>query len=500
MTLLTRTVTGQGQSAASIELNKSQSLWFNSRNAAGMTINPLYDYNILSAGYTNMSGEYKSLQRGDREDEARVNTNGALSIGRIHLWGDFSFVYDYLKGTRYNTSSFSPSFDMPYYVADPNKGDWNKQRYDMTVKAAFPLIGNVLAFGGRVNYLTYKGAKQIDPRGVPIGYAVELEPALLVRLSDKHSLGATFIYRNGFERTSFSNVQGNSTMVYLLKGLGSFSSGSVAGTGGIGNYYYPANTFGGSLQYGFHHGGLRILVEGGYRHEKIDAFQNPTIAYRMGTIDSDRIDSGVRLAWGKKNFQKFSALFSMTDVKGTEYLQEQTSGGESDKPYKVLATLDMSDYSHMEASASYDIYVRRADLDDYTWNVGASLEYGTRNDRYNNPVSTFSYQNALSVIHARRNLRIKERNRLSFMAEGGYRKNLGGKYEYNGSDSEHELVTEFYASEHALYSSDYSLAGWEVAYSHSYDKSAINFKVYGRYQFSGGKSRSLSGVTLSYMF
>lgn len=371
----------------------------------------------------------------------------------------------------------------------------------MTVKAAFPLFWNTLALGARVNYMTYKGAKQIDPRGVPIGYGIEVEPAVLIRISDGHAIGATFVYKNGFERNSFSNVQGSSTMVYLLKGLGSFSSGSVAGTGGIGNYYYPANTFGGSLQYSFLHDNLKILAEGSYRHEKTDAFQNPTIAYRMGTTDADRIGAGLQFVWGKKNFQKVSADFSMTDIKGTEYLQEQTSGSEENKPYKILATLDMSRYSHMEVSASYDIFIRKTAPDDYTWNFGADLGFMTRDDRYNIPLSTFSYRNATATFHALRHIVIRQRHRLTFKAEAGYRYNIGGEYNYNGSDSGHRVVTEFYTSEHEFNTADHAVAGWEAAYAYSFTKSSISLDLHGTHLFTNsGKSRSLAGVTLSYFF
>ena len=145
--LLSRTVPAQGQDAATpphhkhsaaIEMNLIRSLWYNSENAAGMTVDTLQNYNMVSGAFDRTSGSLKSLQRGDRETSGKFNTNGARRIGRISLWGDFTFKNDYWTGTQYNTNRFFPSLDMPYYVADPNKGDWNKQLYDMTVKAAFP--------------------------------------------------------------------------------------------------------------------------------------------------------------------------------------------------------------------------------------------------------------------------------------------------------------------------------------------------------------------------
>ena len=139
--LLSRTAPAQGQDAATpphhkhsaaIEMNLIRSLWYDSENAAGMTVDTLQNYNMVSGAFDRTSGSLKSLQRGDRETSGTFNTNGARRIGRISLWGDFTFKNDYWTGTQYNTNRFFPSLDMPYYVADPNKGDWNKQLYDMT--------------------------------------------------------------------------------------------------------------------------------------------------------------------------------------------------------------------------------------------------------------------------------------------------------------------------------------------------------------------------------
>ncbi len=510
MMLLARALPGQGQDAfiptekhaAALELNLIQSVWYNSDNAAGMTIDTLKDYNTVSGAYRHVSGDYKSLQRGDRETSETFNTNGARRIGKISLWGDFTFRNEYWTGTQYNTNRFFPSLDMPYYVADPNKGDWNKQLYDMTVKAAFPLFWNTLALGGRINYTAYKGAKQIDPRGVPIGYGIEVEPAVLVRITGHHALGATFRYRNGFERNTFSNVQGgSSSIVYLMKGLGTFSSGAVSGTSGIGNYYYPANTFGGTLQYSYFGQDFKILAEGGYSSETVEAFQNPTIAYRMGTTESSEITAGLRMVWGKKNLHNVSADFSMTDIKGIEYLQERTSGQDENDPYTILATLDMSHYSHTEASAAYDFFLRRTSAADYTWNFGIDLCYMSRADQYNTPLSVFNYQNAEAALHAKRNIVIKGRHRLAFKAEGGYRYNLSGEYEYNGADAGHRVVTEFYTSEHAFYSASFARIGWSAGYSYSFRKSSLCLDLEGDHIMTDdSRSRTFLGACVSYVF
>lgn len=484
----------------SIELDFARNVWFSSSNPAGMTIDTLNRYNIVSACYRHTSGDFKRLQRGDRETGVDFSTDGALRVKGISLWGSFSFSNEYWKGTQYNTNRFFPSLDMPYYVADPNKGDWNRQLYDMTVKAAFPMLWDRVVFGARASYMTYKGAKQIDPRGVPIGYAIEVEPAAVIRLSGRHFAGITFLYRNGFERNTFSNVQGNSTMVYLMKGLGNFSSGSVAGTGGIGNYYYPSDTFGGSIQYSFLSDSFRLMAEGGYARRRDDAFQNPATAYRMGTTESGIFSAKLRTVWGKSLTHSIKGDFSFTDIDGKEYLQEQSGSGESD-PYVILAVLDMSSYSHIESSLAYDMYVTRDTHEGWVWNFGAEAGFRSRNDMYSVPLSVFSYSGIYGTLHASRQMRVKERHRLSAALEGGYSCNLSGGYTYGGADASHRVVTEFYSSEHAYLTSSYAMAGCTLGYAFMFDRSSVGIDLSGRALLPGdSRSRMLITAELYWTF
>jgi hypothetical protein len=259
---------------ASMELNLSRTLWFNSSNAAGMAVAPLQNYNIVSARYDHTSGDYKLMQRGDRESSMIFNTNGALKVGKVALWGDFNFSNDYWKGTTFNTGLFELDPDMPYYVSDRNKGNWNKQSYDMSVKAATPLFWNRVAVGLHFNYTTRKAAKQIDPRGVTTGYGIFIAPSSVVRITDNHYVGVNFNYKNTFERINFTNVVESSQTVYLMKGLGNFTSDVLQGTSGVGTYYYPKNIWGAGLQYGYS-GTIDILLDFGYNIEKNEAFQYP---------------------------------------------------------------------------------------------------------------------------------------------------------------------------------------------------------------------------------
>ena len=449
---------------ASYETNFAGHLWVSSDNAAGMALTPLDDYSIISAGYGYTEGDFRSLQRGKTENMLTFNTNGAVRLGDTYLWGDFTFRRDGWKGAQYNTNCFYPDPDMPYYVADDRVGDWNKQSYDMSVKAAFPMLWNRVVFGAGADYHTYKGAKQIDPRGVPIGYSLEVSPSVAVVLGKGHSVGAVFTYRNLFERSTFSNVQGtNSMQVFLMKGLGFYSSGSVSGTSGVSPYFYPGNSFGGSLQYAFHKDDFGLLADFGYYEYRREAFQSPQTRYRMGTADKTGYSADIQVIWGKKLRHKFSLDADYTSTAGTEYLQERNQDVDTD-PYIVLAELDMSEYVSRSVSLRYDLFIPGG-VGPYSWHTGVEAGYEGRAETYFTPRSVFGYDNASAGLFVKKNLRVGKTCRLLVGADASYTINMGGEYDYNGPDPEHRVITVFYANEYAFHTADFVTAGFDATFT-----------------------------------
>ncbi|MBO8471391.1 MAG: hypothetical protein IAB82_06305 [Bacteroidetes bacterium] len=487
---------------AAHEMNFERHLWFSTDNAAGMALSPLDNYSVVSAGYRHTEGDFRSLQRGKSENLLTFNTNGAVSLGRTFLWGDFTFRRDGWQDAQYNTNCFFLDPDMPYYVADDRAGDWTRQSYDMSVKAAFPMLWDRVVFGAGASYLAYKGAKQIDPRGVPIGYALEVSPSVAVIIGEGHAIGAVFTYRNMFERSTFSNVQGsNSSPVFLMKGLGFYSSGSVSGTGGISPYFYPGNSFGGSLQYAFSSGDVQVLADLGFYSYRRDAFQNPQTRYRMGTAGKTGCSADFMVMWGSGVRHKLSLEALYTVTKGTEYLQERDQDVNTD-PYKVLAELDMSRYRTRRASVTYGIFTGGRD-NTYSWYAGVQAGYEGRSETYFTPESVLEYNNAGAALFAKKNFRAGKTCRILVAADAGYRLNLGGEYDYNGPDPDHRVITVFYANEFAVSSADFFKAGLDAVFSVPVRSVAginIGASFDGMFPTAGGGSRwAVSGI-LSVLF
>ncbi|MBR1539375.1 MAG: hypothetical protein IJ636_07715, partial [Bacteroidales bacterium] len=235
---------------ALVELDKIQSAWFNSANAAGLSVDPLTRYSDLSFGYSLGRGDYRSLPEGNT-NILDIATSGATSLGRGYVWGSFEYKNHSAAETRFNTMTLNLEDDLPFIVSDANVSPWKKQRYDMSLKAATPLVGDLVAFGVSANYFTESGAKQVDPRCYDFEYGITVEPALAFHFGG-HTIGLSGIYRNGNIREVpvNSNSQQDQT-AYILRGLGNFTDAVVGSLSGLGTFYYNRNLYGGSLQYGF---------------------------------------------------------------------------------------------------------------------------------------------------------------------------------------------------------------------------------------------------------
>ena len=483
---------------AAMELNFAKSLWFNSSNAAGMGITPLSDYNIVSAKYALKSGDFKLQQSGDKETGLHFNTNGALKLGKSYLWGDFNFVDQSYKGTKYNTNSFDPCYYMPYSVSDPNLSDWRRQIYDLSLRAAAP-IGERVLLGIYANYTNKKGAKQIDPRSVPYNYSIFVQPSLVFRASPEHSFGLSFSYSNSYDRAETSNNDSQTDQnVYVMKGLGHYSSGMVGGIGGLRAFYNKGNLIGGAFQYGYT-GSYNLLLDVDYRYQVIDVFQTPSKPYRMGTTKNNTIDVNFQAMFPGETSHKVSANFYKRIVDGIEFIQEEDRS-EVVARWKTVAKFIRSNYSYQSASIGYDLFLGTDNS--YDWRLGLMADYSDRADIYYMPESTLDTKNLFGEFYAKKNFRFNT-GALLFGLNLGYNNNRGGSYKYGGPDPASPVVTDFYAKDIKFLTSDFIKIGADMNLSFAVGaKSSVLLGVNWQMLSSsgGGGNRNFLTASLGLLF
>jgi hypothetical protein len=487
---------------SSLELNLARSLWFNSSNAAGLALHLPDDYNVLSAAYNVRSGDYKLQQHGDRESRMKFNTSGALRTGKVALWGDFTFSNDFIAGSTYNTNLYDTYTDMPYYVADPNKSDWNKQDYDMSVKAAVPFWDDRLALGVGLNYFTKKGAKQRDPRSVVLCYGIRIEPAVVVKMATQHHLGISLLYENTFNRNTFINSKtGESQIIQLMKGLGNFSIGVVDGNTGIKPYYYPGNEYGGSLQYAFTQGASEVLLDLIYSTQTVHVFEEPTKPRRRGTTEKEKTGVNLQLIRRGETTHKLTLDLYQTDTDGIEYVQELSNNNQVQQ-WVTIAQYVKSKYNFRSASLLYDLFTGGAP-GDYSWRTGLNAAYHHRQDEYITPNSRFNVKNCAATGFVKKNWSVSPSSRILLGLDVTYNLNLAGEYLYNGPDPESLIVTDFYAKDLNYLISDYLQTGCSLDWSFLLkSQSSVNIHLDRQWTkpVQGNTSRSYWGAAVAYIF
>ena len=438
---------------AMVEFDKVQSAWFNSANAAGLTVDPLTRYSDLSLGYTLGRGDFR-LQPEGNPNILGISTSGATNLGRGYVWGAFNYKNYSAKDTRFNTMTLNLEDDLPFIVSDANVSPWKKQRYDLSMKVSTPLLGDVVALGLAASYFTESGAKQVDPRCTDYEYGVQVEPGLAFHFGG-HTIGLSGIYRNGNIREVPVNSNSQQDQVaYILRGLGNFTDAVIGSLSGIGTFYYNRNQVGGSLQYGYSGGDLKFLAEGGYTFQVVDAYQTPAKPRQMGSTIQQVIRGKFQIiAESDDYFHKVTVEGFNRKTNGIEYMQSL-----SDIWY-TLRNYIRSNYDLTRLSLGYDFF-RKGDAG-YSWSAGARGLFDDHKDIYILPASEMSWRNVTGEVYAKKNWMVGDISVLAGI-QGAYRKNLSGIYQYGGAEAESVIIREFYQKDFAYNTADCFRAGASV--------------------------------------
>ncbi len=450
---------------SNIEMNLSRSLWFNSNNAAGISVAPLNKYSIVGLGYEMVSGDFKMTQDGEKENTVGFSTNGATNIGKTYLWGSFDYKNIVEKDSRFVTNLYDPHRDMPYYVGDTTLSKFKKQVYDLNVKVAFPQLANFLTTGCELQYTTRTGAKQLDPRSVTYYLTVSAKPSFLFEISENHHLGLNVNYEYLYERSTFNRSDTEvDCPVFIMRGLGNYTSDMVSGSVGVGTFFYKGNKIGGGLQYGYNgNGSFSALLDAQYTYKVEDVFQTPTKAESMGSTIQNLWSGKLQLMNDGDSFlNKVTVSYLNRATDGIEYIQELDQSFEVSE-WVTLAKYVRSGYSYKEAAVNYEIYRKKGN--DYSWRAGFDGQYSDKFDEYYLPASTLKAENLFFNIYGKKNFSLCKKSALLAGLNVGYNANLEGEYNYSGSYADSRVVTEMYANDILYMSSDYVKFGAELCFS-----------------------------------
>lgn len=470
--------TESGNTPAAFELMKTKSLWQKSSNAAGLILDNAVQYSEFATKYSFTNGDFKRPQQGDKITSLNFDTEGGTFLKGLYLWGRFNYVRDAVKGANYNASITDPYRGMPYYVADLNSSDWNNQYYNMQFKIASPRIHNVFSFGVDGIYNVSQGAKQRDIRSKPLTYALDIKPGVVYSPTEEHHLGANFQYYNFKEDAKGTSVNSEDKQkYYLLYGLGM----AVENLGAGRTLNYIANQLGGGIQYNYRKDAINLLVSGNYSYKVEDvesSFENPQ---KFGTTKDKIWNSNIRLFVNGDRFSnKLNIEYYKSNIDGIQYIQQNTSS----EGWITLHKNIRSTYSTESISADYSLIANRGN--EYSWITGAGVAYLKKDDVYLLPYSEKKSENIVFNVNGKVNLFLSEKlsRRLLIGASAAYNNNISGKYAYNGSNPQYEVVTELEQGDQNYLTTNFYNLNAEITYSQKWDETQkANLFVKGSFSY-----------------
>jgi len=487
---------------ASIELLKAKSLWFNTNNGAGLTLDKMYNYNDLLFNYNIKNGDFKREFEGTDERAFGVSTEGALNLGSAFVWGKFDYNNEKQTGTLYNTTMLDPTRGVPYYTVDKNLSDWVKQDYNLQMKASSKLLWDRFLLGVDAQYNTKTGAKQIDPRSDIDFFTISVKPGV-VAIFNRHMVGLNLDYEklNQESRTTNSNSQQNQD-VYVMKGLGNFYSATVGGLQSLGKFVYKGNKIGGSVQYSLAGESLKLLLDGKYTFKVEDVTSSQTKPKKEGTIKENHYETNLQLIKTGENISKVELSYTENKISGIEYVQVLDNTFEVQRWVTTYQSI-RSTYSLKDLAFRYDFF--RGNDYEYKWRAGIIANYKKSDDLYIMPESILKIEELIIGINGKVNLKVNKSNRLLAGVSLNYKHNLDGKYTYGGADATSPVITQFTTPDFLYLKQSYYKAGGEISYFadiHKKGKSGIFVKAAVDYYkpTEGSNERLFSNLSVGFTF
>lgn len=473
------TIAQNNVSPAALELLKAKRIWNETSNAAGLVFDNAPQYSEVSLGYNWLNGNFHRPQQGENESSVKVNAEGGMKLGKMNVWGLFSFSRDAINNANFNASIIDPFRGMPYYVADTNPSDWRNQHYKLQFKTAYPLFKS-LSIGMEGEYRASLGAKQRDPRTENRQFTLILKPGIVYSLNDKQRIGINFEYYSSKEESSMSNINYQVDQTYYaLYGLGT----AIMGLGAGRTTNYVGNNFGGAIQYNYQ-GDFNLLLEGKY-NVKVEDVEISFTTPRDDSSVKDQIWNGKAMFYQENNnfLNSFTLQYTNRHIDGIQYITQRDNTS-SYQGWMSLYSNVRSTYKTQDWLASYSLKAKRGN--EYKWIANININYAKQNDIYLMPYSTMNYENLKFNAGGKINFRISDKQFKRFLlgAYFTYNTNLSGVYDYNGSHADYPIVTVLEQNDFNYLSSNYYGINISAVYSQKYsDKSKSNFYVKGLFNY-----------------
>lgn len=405
--------------------------WLDSDNPAAIGIVDMPDYGTTQLGANTLAGDLRRAQQSGSIAALGFSSDSYCTLPKINLYGRFGFTQQWHRNRRW-ADNFDPYNGNPYLAGSELAGDYSRQVFDFSVKAASPCLWRRVWFGVGFDYTVGDFSRSDDPRSRVQLADYSIRVGIAVRISHRSKLGIDGLYRHRKEKmlkpvAKAENI--DKYTYYSMKGMAEYSASSIL----FFSRRYTSDYLGAEMQYEYSASGFDLMFTGGV------LLRNEDVIGERKEQPGDYADNLYRAAitgvWhGSRSLQKFRMAASLGNGRATEYMQELITAtnaqGMIDTYWKTMLQAVRYRNDRLAADASWRYFRLRPD-GGYDWFIGADFELSQTDNRYILPFSSMRTTSAESSISGGAVICRREHWSLMLNLEAGYRGNLSGSLSTN---------------------------------------------------------------------
>ncbi|MDH6312411.1 hypothetical protein M2137_001182 [Parabacteroides sp. PFB2-10] len=371
-------------------------------NASAVMLGERLLYADVSLGTEIGNGSFHRPQQPKRVNNYLFSAEGSAYLGSFYVSGGFRFQQAKEREVQFN-SIFNPYRGTPYIIADSTGGNWTKQSYAMWAKLASPFVNDRLSFGLTLGLDVNRGAKKIDPRPQSNTNRIDIAPSVTLRLAEKHSLSASFLYSRFRENVNLMLYDsGESQKIYLLKGMGQYTYDIFSGNDR--ERKYAGDSYGAAVDYIFLSDRVSLVAGGKYNNYLEDAsdIENNKPRLRGRLYETDWQGYFHLTLKGNRAWHTVKASYAWQERSGREVIQVFNSSPEVNAWVMQSEAPRRSVVATSRAGIEYALYLSPTREGYHRWRFAVGSSWTDFSDDYKVLDSYIRYQSALTTLSVER--------------------------------------------------------------------------------------------------
>lgn len=224
-------------------------LWYNTSNAAGLSLDDSPNRGFASIGFNHRGGDYHRVQEGGAMNNMQFFTERYQRLGRyLYSYGKVDFNLGRTKDRAF-ADQYRPYNSNPYQSGSDIAGSYDHQDFDMVASVGTTDFSG-WRFGLQLNYQLGDLSRLRDPRSRSqlLDYRLTLSVSYTM---GGHTLGLSGYYDRRKEKMgSLVTVQSDATLTYYLFSGMEYATGTIGGYSSF-NREWVNHQVGAAMDYGY---------------------------------------------------------------------------------------------------------------------------------------------------------------------------------------------------------------------------------------------------------